>query len=77
MASRYYDPAIGRFIIADSLLEQSSALGYNLFTYCFNNPLNIADTTGKLPFFLVTAAIGAVVGTLSYTNQLKDFVLYA
>ena len=64
VSSRYYDPEIGRWINADSVIDQSSALGYNLFAYCRNNPVNMADTTGELPFFLVTAAIGAVVGAV-------------
>ena len=29
--SRYYDPAVGRFINPDSLLNQESALGNNMF----------------------------------------------
>ncbi len=64
VSSRYYDPEIGRWINADSLLSQGSVLGNNMFAYCLNNPVNMADTTGQLPFFLVTAAIGAVVGAV-------------
>ena len=65
LQSRYYDPEIGRWINADSLLSQGSVLGNNMFAYCLNNPVNMADTTGKLPFFLVTAAIGAVAGAIA------------
>ena len=64
VSSRYYDPEIGRFINADSLLSQGTILGNNMFAYCLNNPVNIADTTGQLPFFLVTAAVGAVAGAV-------------
>ena len=35
-----------------------------MFAYCINNPVNLADTTGELPFFLLTAAIGAVAGAI-------------
>lgn len=35
-----------------------------MFAYCLNNPANMADTTGQLPFFAVTAIIGAVVGAV-------------
>ena len=62
LQSRYYNPEIGRFINADSLLSQGAIQGNNMFAYCLNNPVNMADTTGQLPFFLVTAAIGAVIG---------------
>lgn len=64
VSSRYYDPEIGRWLNADSLLSQGSVLGNNMFAYCLNNPVNMADTTGELPFFLVTAAIGAVAGAI-------------
>ena len=64
VSSRYYDPEIGRWINADSLLNQESVLGNNMFAYCLNNPVNMADTTGELPFFLVTAAICAVAGAI-------------
>ena len=64
LQSRYYDPEVYRFINADSLLSQGSVLGNNMFAYCLNNPVNMADTTGQLPFFLVTAAIGAVAGAI-------------
>ena len=64
VSSRYYDPEIGRWINADALVDQSSVLGYNLFAYCRNNPVNMTDTTGNLPFFAITAAIGAVVGAV-------------
>ncbi len=65
LISRYYDSYTGRFINADSLLSNKSVLGNNMFTYCLNNPVNMADTTGELPFFIVTAAIGAVVGAIA------------
>ena len=64
VSSRYYDPEVGRWINADSLLNQESVLGYNMFAYCLNNPVNMMDETGELPFFLVTAAIGAVAGAI-------------
>ena len=63
--SRYYDPAVGRFINPDSLLNQESALGNNMFAYCLNNPMNMTDTEGNLPFLAVTALIGAVVGAVA------------
>ncbi len=63
--SRYYNPAVGRFINPDSLLNQESALGNNMFAYCLNNPMNMTDTEGNLPFLAVTAIIGAVVGAVA------------
>ena len=45
--SRYYDPQIGRFINADSLVSTGQGvLGNNMFAYCNNNPVNYADPSG-------------------------------
>ena len=55
---------MGRFINADGLLNQQDLLGANLYSYCLNNPVSMADDTGDIPFFLVTAAIGAVAGAI-------------
>ena len=64
LQSRYYDPAIGRFINADSMVNVRSALSSILFAYCLNNPSSMSDDTGNLPFFAITAAIGAAVGAV-------------
>ena len=50
LQSRYYDPEIGRFINADGQLNEG-VLGYNMFAYCENNPVNGSDPTGNLPKF--------------------------
>lgn len=48
LQSRYYDPAIGRFINADSLVSTGQGvLGNNMFAYCGNNPANRADPSGS------------------------------
>ena len=43
--SRYYDPAIGRFINADdiSYIQPTEINGLNLFAYCGNNPVMYSD----------------------------------
>ena len=46
LQTRYYDANICRFINADSALYHSM-LGYNMFAYCENNPVNYYDPTGK------------------------------
>jgi len=47
LQSRYYDPAIGRFINADGYLSTGTGLiGCNMYAYCNNNPVMYVDYTG-------------------------------
>ena len=56
--TRYYDAGIGRFINADGSISDvgGNILGYNIFTYCFNNPVNMDDPTGQWPKWIGKAA---------------------
>ncbi|MBE5928287.1 MAG: hypothetical protein E7267_02790 [Lachnospiraceae bacterium] len=50
LQSRYYDPNMGRFLNADDptmLGVSGTVLGYNLFAYCDNNPVNMIDEDGE------------------------------
>ena len=62
LQSRYYDPAIGRFINADAEISDVNGelQGYNLFTYCFNNPVNLSDLSGEWPSWATKLVIGTV-----------------
>ena len=46
LQSRYYNPQWGRFLNADSALYNNT-LGYNIYLYCNNNPVNYCDPTGE------------------------------
>ena len=49
LQSRYYDPQTGRFInadVAEYVLNTHNAISSNLFTYCYNTPVNGVDTFG-------------------------------
>ena len=50
LQSRYYNPAIGRFINADAFTSTAQGiLGNNMFAYCNNNPVRYADSVGYYP----------------------------
>ena len=65
LESRYYDPETGRFINADeveALDENTESLeGYNLYSYCNNNPVNMIDDDGHLPKWAKHLIIGTAV----------------
>ena len=51
LQSRYYDPAIRRFINADSYASTGQDfIGYNMFAYCGNNPIMGIDPFGEWTF---------------------------
>ncbi len=48
--ARWYDPAIGRFIQADSIVPNpGSAKGFDRYSYGYNNPLSFTDPSGHFP----------------------------
>ena len=81
VSSRYYDPEIGRWIspepnvYAGAFDSGSGLIGYNVYAYCANNPVNFSDPTGE---FILTALIvgvvagavigGAIGGTVAYNS---------
>jgi RHS repeat-associated protein len=54
--ARYYDPELGRFIQADTVIQDlSNPQSYNRYSYCVNDPLRYNDPSGHgfvdyLPF---------------------------
>ena len=63
VSSRYYDPEIGRFINADGYVSTGQGvLGYNMFAYCGNNPINRKDPSGQgwITALIITAVVVTV-----------------
>ena len=63
LQSRYYDPAVGRFLNADNPLmlftESLMPGGANLYQYCYNNPVMYTDPSGE--GFFTALIIGAII----------------
>ena len=69
--SRYYDPETGRVINADGYVSTGQGvLGCNMFTYCGNNPIARADSTGTISEWVVLGII--IVGTLIFLSGCSD-----
>lgn len=50
--ARYYDPSLGRFLTADTLVPNwRNPQAYNRYAYVYNNPIQYTDPTGHLPNF--------------------------
>lgn len=68
LQSRYYDPAWGRFISADAYVSTGQGLlGFNMYAYCGNNPVDRIDSEGQfwLTIILATPVLTAVTVMLS------------
>jgi RHS repeat-associated protein len=69
MNGRVYDPELGRFLSADSIVQDIFySQAFNRYTYVFNNPLSLTDPTGNLvnPYTIViTGSWNPVVAVAS------------
>ncbi len=77
LKSRYYNPVWGRFLNADSYAGvNNSILGYNLYIYSNNNPINYSDDTGqffKKAFNWIKSTAKKVVKTIkNVVTKLKE-----
>ena len=67
LQSRYYDPAIGRFINADGYASTGEGfLGHDMFAYCNNDPVNATDSTGEMRVFGAGGGFGYAAGGGSF-----------
>jgi len=64
--ARWYDPQVGRFLSADTIVPGSNnPQAFNRYSYVFNNPVRYTDPTGHCPI-CITAGIGGGVGAALY-----------
>jgi RHS repeat-associated protein len=70
--SRWYDPSLGRFVQADTLIPESTqgTQAWDRYAYVNNNPVRYNDPSGHCPLCLtavIGGAIGGIVGAVGYT----------
>ena len=72
LQSRYYDPAIKRFISADTYINANGdLLGFNMYAYCGNNPVMGYDPTGEIVISAIITG-GIIGGILGAVNSVID-----
>jgi RHS repeat-associated protein len=63
MKARYYDPAMGKFVSPDTIVQSPyDPQTLNRYTYCRNNPIIYSDPDGHLFGLLVAVGISAAIG---------------
>ncbi len=75
--SRYYNPELGRFINADSIVDTEQGLNStNMFAYCGNNPVSREDTEGRFfdTVFDVISLAMSVADIISNPYDLMSWV---
>ncbi len=69
---RWYDPALGRFVQADTIVPEASqgSQAWDRYAYTNNNPVKYNDPSGHclvLCTAIIGGAIGAIAGAVGYT----------
>lgn len=71
MGARFYDPSLGRFVSADSIVPDARrSLAYNRYAYAYNNPTTMVDRTGHSPeAVILVAALVGLVSSIQYAES--------
>lgn len=81
LQSRYYNPIVSRFVNVDNAQAISSfglpCVGYNIFAYCQNTPVNSSDASGQALIQVVAKIIlGVILGFLiQYVLDILDYLV--
>ncbi len=69
--ARWYDPALGRFAQADSIVPPG-VQGLDRYAYVNNNPMRYTDPTGHCPICVIMIGTGlALVGAVMAIDQIN------
>ena len=62
LQTRYYSPELGRFLNADGYINANGdILGYNMFAYCSNDPVNKIDPSGEIGLVLLVIGLAVLL----------------
>ena len=76
--SRYYDPAVGRFINSDEYASTGQGLlGNNMYAYCQNNPVKHIDSQGTFINTITGAVVGGIIGATNAAIEGDDVLAAA
>ncbi len=76
--ARLYDPVIGMFISADTIVpDPTNPQTMNRYAYCGNNPMMYTDPSGHFWHIVIGAVIGAVKAAITGENIIKGAVVGA
>lgn len=77
LQSRYYNPQWGRFLNADGYVNANGDLmGYNMYAYCSNNPINFTDPFGER-FRANISQAGFVTGAVKNDKRCENLLSWA
>ncbi|MCG7524188.1 ricin-type beta-trefoil lectin domain protein [Streptomyces sp. OfavH-34-F] len=75
LGARMYDPAVGRFLSADPVLDLADPLQANGYAYAHNNPVTLSDPTGLAVSLTASEMAAALAGaglTAAQVSQAKS-----
>ena len=76
--NRYYHPTLKRFITIDDInyLDVSTLGNLNLYTYCYNNPVNYSDGSGHFPILCTLLFLGGLGSLTSIVSQAVTDIMF-
>jgi RHS repeat-associated protein len=76
--ARYYDPQLGRFISADTIVQAPyDPQSLNRYSYCRNNPINYIDPTGNVWWLAALIFIAKAAAVVSIGSALAGGISLA
>jgi RHS repeat-associated protein len=70
--ARWYDPALGRFMQADTIVpEAGNPIALDRYGYVYNNPLSYIDPSGNFPWVIIPIGIMFLGGSMILSGDTR------